>query len=144
MNEGPGAPAPDPDRGRNRGLRSTRDRLLGDTPGEIAVHQGDEVHADALRAGRLALAVVRAVAETFVVHLRDHFLAALQTLGLALGQHPQVCDLGRGEQLADALGQAATQAPQPMQVAASKARSATGFWIGIALASTTPPVFTDT
>ena len=52
-------------------------------------------------------------------------------------------DLGRGEQLGGAeLGQAATQAPQPMQAAASMAASATGFGIGMRLASGAAPVAT--
>ena len=37
-------------------------------------------------------------------------------------------------------GQAATQAPQPMQAAASMAASATGFGIGMRLASGAAPV----
>ena len=41
--------------------------------------------------------------------------------------------------IAEAFGQAATQAPQPMQVAASIARSAFGFGTGMALASGAPP-----
>jgi hypothetical protein len=40
----------------------------------------------------------------------------------------------RGEQRADAFGQAATQAPQPMHAAASIAVSATSFGIRMALA----------
>jgi hypothetical protein len=40
--------------------------------------------------------------------------------------------------MAEALGQAATQAPQPMQAAASIARSAFSFGTGIALASWAP------
>src|SRR5690606_13525631 len=46
--------------------------------------------------------------------------------------------------IADAFLQAATQAPQPIQVAASKASSAMRLGTGILLASGTPPVFTLT
>ena len=42
--------------------------------------------------------------------------------------------------MAEAFGQAATHAPQPMHAAASIARSAFSFGIGIALASGAPPV----
>ena len=41
---------------------------------------------------------------------------------------------------ADAFGQAATHAPQPMHAAASIARSASAFPTGIALPSGAPPV----
>ena len=41
--------------------------------------------------------------------------------------------------MAEALGQAATQAPQPMQAAASKAASATIFGTGMMLASGAAP-----
>ncbi len=46
--------------------------------------------------------------------------------------------------MAEALGQAATQAPQPMQAAASMARSALSFEIGMALPSGALPVRTET
>ena len=42
--------------------------------------------------------------------------------------------------MAEAFGQAATQAPQPMQAAASMASSASGFGTGMALASGALPV----
>src|SRR5947208_13825117 len=45
---------------------------------------------------------------------------------------------------AEALGQAATQAPQPMQAAASMARSAAGLGTGIALPSGALPLGTET
>ncbi len=47
------------------------------------------------------------------------------------------------KRLADAFGQAATQAPQPMQVAASNAWSAVRLPIGIRFASWALPVFTE-
>ena len=46
--------------------------------------------------------------------------------------------------MAEAFGQAATQAPQPMQAAASIARSAFSFGTGIALPSGAPPVGAET
>ena len=42
--------------------------------------------------------------------------------------------------IAEPFGQAATQAPQPMQVAASKAASASAFGTGMACASGADPV----
>ena len=44
--------------------------------------------------------------------------------------------------IAEAFGQAATQAPQPMQAAASIACSASAFGTGMALPSGAPPVLT--
>src|SRR5262245_14587826 len=52
--------------------------------------------------------------------------------------------LAATKSMADAFLQAATQAPQPMQAAASKALSASSFGIGIALPSGAPPVETET
>ena len=46
--------------------------------------------------------------------------------------------------IADAFGHAATQAPQPMHAAASKAISAFSFFTGIACASGAAPVLTET
>ena len=51
-----------------------------------------------LGTGLVALAVVGARAEE-ALHGLDHGLGALPTLGLALGQHVEVGQLGRGEQL---------------------------------------------
>ena len=45
--------------------------------------------------------------------------------------------------MADALGQAATHAPHPMQAAASMARSASRFGTSTVFASGTPPVRTE-
>ena len=47
--------------------------------------------------------------------------------------------LAETNNIAEALGQAATQAPQPMQAAESKAVSAVSFSIGIAFASNSLP-----
>jgi hypothetical protein len=45
--------------------------------------------------------------------------------------------------IAEAFGQAATQAPHPMQAAASIAASAASLRIGIAFASGAPPELTE-
>ena len=58
----------------------------------VAVHQGDEVDRDLLRARRLALAVVRARAEV-LVHRLDHRLDPPEPLGLTLRQQVEVGDL---------------------------------------------------
>ena len=55
------------------------------------------------------------------------------------------CDtLAAVNSIAEAFLHAATQAPQPMQAAASMARSASGRGTGRQLASWAPPVLTDT
>jgi hypothetical protein len=65
----------------------------------------------------------------------DHVADALVALRLALRQQVQVATLAAVKSMAEAFGQAATQAPQPMHSAASIARSASSFGTGIALAS---------
>ena len=45
--------------------------------------------------------------------------------------------------MAEALGHAATQAPQPMHAAASNARSASCLGTGVASAAAAPPVLTE-
>ena len=52
-------------------------------------------------------------------------------------------DLADVKSIAEALGQAATQAPQPMQAAASMARSAFSLRIGIVLPSCAPPIVAE-
>ena len=69
----------------------------------VAVHVGDEVDRDLLRARLLALAVVRARAEE-LLHRVDHVDGARVALGLALGQQVEVLQLGRREQLGRAVG----------------------------------------
>src|SRR5690348_4513055 len=59
----------------------------------VAVHEGDVLELDALGAGGLALAMVGAAAELFLVHLGDHVAHADHSLGLALGQVGEVADL---------------------------------------------------
>src|SRR5437660_6381001 len=68
----------------------------------VAVHVGDEVEADLLGTGLVALAVVRARAEP-TLHLLDHPLDSRPPLGLALWQGVQVRHLGRREQLGRAV-----------------------------------------
>ena len=55
-----------------------------------------------LRAGRLALAVVRARPEV-LVHRLDHRLGAAEALGLALREQVEVGELGAGEQVGGAV-----------------------------------------
>ena len=55
--------------------------------------------------------------------------------GCPWGSKRQLGDLGAQNSMAEALGQAATQAPQPMQAAASMARSASLLGTGSELAS---------
>src|SRR5262245_30923119 len=52
---------------------------------EVAIEAGDHVERDALRARRLALAVVGAAAEAGRVHRGDHAPHAQRALGLPLG-----------------------------------------------------------
>jgi hypothetical protein len=81
----------------------------------------DHVELDALGADGGALADLGATPETLPVVLVDHGQRAGVAFGLALGQQAQGGDFGGQEQRRRAWGHAATQAPQPMQVAASKA-----------------------
>ena len=64
----------------------------------FAVHLGDVIHGDTLRARSLAFVKVRAVAEAFLVHLGDHGENALLGLDLALRQEAEVRDLRRNEE----------------------------------------------
>src|ERR1700761_4843380 len=68
----------------------------------------------------------------------------LQRSGWPCGNNAICETLADTNNIAEAFLQAATQAPQPIQVAELKASSAITFGIGISLASGTPPVFTDT
>ena len=63
--------------------------------------------------------------------------------GWPCGSSARCETLAPANSIADAFGQAATQAPQPMQAAASIARSASSFGTGIALASGAQPVSTE-
>ena len=64
----------------------------------FAVHLGDVIHGDTLRAGSLAFVKVRAVAKAFLVHLGDHGEHTLLRLDLALGQEAEVRNLRRDEE----------------------------------------------
>ena len=59
------------------------------------------------------------------------------------GSRPRWPTLAEVKSWAAELGQAATQAPQPMQAAASKAWSAAALGTGVRLASDAAPVFTE-
>ena len=63
--------------------------------------------------------------------------------GCPWGSSPRWEILAPVNSMAEALGQAATHAPQPMQAAASKAASAFSFWTGTEWASGAPPVLTE-
>src|SRR4051812_32120016 len=63
----------------------------------VAVHAGDEVLADFLRADGGAFAHVGAAAEAFGVHLTDHAERAAAPFRLALWEKAEVGDLGGGE-----------------------------------------------
>ena len=102
---------------------------------QIAVQQGNEIQADALGAHRLALAVVAAVSKAFRIVLRDHGAHPPPALGLALRQQTQMAHLGGREQHRRRIRTRRHTRPQPIQVAASKARSAWSF----ATASRWPP-----
>ena len=67
----------------------------------------------------------------------------LQRSAWPWGISPRWVTLAPRKSVAEPLGQAATQAPQPMQVAASKARSALSFGTGVAWASGAAPVLTE-
>ncbi len=87
----------------------------------IPVHPGDEVDRDLLRAHRLALLVVGARAEGFLLHLGDHLDHPVVALGQALRHQGLVRDLGRGtasghQELLDALGKAAYPLPMTSTV----------------------------
>ena len=85
-------------------------KLLSDTSGEhtdglggagdhvVAVELGDIVHGDTLRASRLALVLVGAVAEAEGIHLTHHSEHTLVLLRVALGQQIEVRRLGGGEE----------------------------------------------
>ena len=63
--------------------------------------------------------------------------------GWPWGNWPRWASLAATNRLAEALGQLATQAPQPMQLAVSKALVAWSRPIRIALAAGALPVFTE-
>src|SRR5580698_10378709 len=66
----------------------------------------------------------------------------LQRSGCPCGNMASCVTLAETNSIADAFLQAATQAPQPMQVAELNASSTITLGIGMALASTVTPVFT--
>jgi hypothetical protein len=101
------------------------------------------VERDLLGADRRALADVGAAAEALVVVLGDHRLApALYRSGWPCGSIARWVIFADVNSMPDPLGQAATQAPQPMQVAASNARSASSFGAGTECASGADPALT--
>jgi len=79
--------------------------------------------------------VVAAVSETQFIHFLNHFKGASCRFRLSLWQKHKMGNLGASESIAEALGQAATQAPQPMHAAASMASSAICAGTGMLFAS---------
>src|SRR5690606_38238581 len=71
------------------------------------------------------------------------FVARIFASGRPCGSNARWETLAERNSMAEALGQAATQAPQPMQAAAAKLSSAFCFSIGSELASCALPVFTE-
>ena len=103
---------------------------------EVAVKAGDELEGDHLGADRLALAVVGAAAEAPRASMAaTMFSVRSSRSGWPCGRTLRWVTLAAVNSMADALGHAATQAPQPMHAAASKAVSAASFGTRIALAS---------
>ncbi len=111
----------------------------------IAVHRRDHLQRDLLRARARTLADIRAACQTL-----PHSSAPPSA---AHGRPSPACPCGKlprwvifapVNSAAEAFGQAATQAPQPMQAAASMAWSAASFETGIAFPSGALPVDTET
>ena len=71
------------------------------------------------------------------------FLMRRKRSGWPCGRLPRWVIFAEVNSIADAFGQAATQAPQPMQVALSKALSACNFGARLACASGAEPVLTE-
>ncbi len=76
-----------------------------------------------------------AAAEALLVHLRHHVQHPGLPLGAPCGSTFRWLILAEVNSIAAPLGQAATQAPQPMHSACSKAKSASGLGTGVACAS---------
>ena len=64
----------------------------------IGVQPTDEGDANPFWALSFALGVVAATTEAFGLHLIDHVLGSIVSLGLSLRKHSQVSRFGRGEQ----------------------------------------------
>ena len=111
---------------------------------EFAVQASDVADRDTLWTFGFASTSVCTVTEAQFVHLSQHSLSTASSFYLTLWQQCQLAYLSRSNNIAEPFLQAAAQAPQPIHAAASIASSATGFGIGMALASGIPPVFTDT
>ena len=106
----------------------------------FAIEFGDKTCADFRGANRFAFVGVRAITETFRVHLPHHFQhPRLVRSGAPCGKNARCETFAAVKSMADAFGQAAAQAPQPMHAAASIARSALCFGTGIEFASGAEP-----
>ena len=109
--------------------------LLGFCYGIVAVHLGDEVQRDSLGAYCLAFSVVGTISESKFVHFFNHRYCAPVFFRGSLRQIVQMRDFAAVNNIAAALGQAATQAPQPMHAAASIAFSTVSLGIRTSFAS---------
>lgn len=106
----------------------------------LSVESRNVLPLDEFRAFGLAGIGVGAAAKAQLVHLADHFVTRSAASIWPCGNKAKWLTLAPTNSIALAFLQAATQAPQPMQDAASMAMSALCFGIGIVLASGTPPV----
>ena len=105
----------------------------------FAIQLCDEAGADLSGTNRFAFISVGAIAEAFRIHRRTIFRTRLLRSGCPWGKKARCETFAAVKSMADAFGQAAAQAPQPMQAAASMARSAWGFGTGIEFASGADP-----
>lgn len=102
---------------------------------EFAVQPGDVGDRDSFRTFRFAGAGVGASPESEFVHLGDHRFGAAAASTRPCGSLANDETRAATNSIAEPFLQVATQAPQPMQAAASMLSSASGFGIGIVLAS---------
>ena len=105
----------------------------------IAIHSA--ITSSVISFGQTAaLADIGAASKRFRVHLRHHPQRAQSRSGWPCGSNPRCAIFAPVNSAAEAFGHAATHAPQPMQAAASMARSASSFGTRIALPSGALPV----
>ena len=109
---------------------------------EVAVELADGLQRDALRAHRGALTNVGAAAESLGVVLGMALTRRIRS-GCPCGSMARWVIFAEVNSIEEPFGQAATQAPQPMQVAASKERSERFLLTWTAWASGAAPVFTE-
>ncbi len=101
----------------------------------MAVHAANVVELDVLGTFSCASTGVGAVSESEFVHLCYHGAYATVFLHLSLREERKLAHLADTKSMADPFLQAATHAPQPMQLAESIASSAFTLEMGRSLAS---------